>query len=124
MNGQVCQYRTNVHLLGVVSLFVAGQFCPQPTAESSQEQFGQEAAHFLKNSRVTFMYTLDKNSFGASIIGIGFKQSIGAYVNLRLLNFSSNSKILLKALPMENRAKYVKDLDLRHDVLPVQNLIS
>ena len=56
------------------------------------------------------------------VYGINVKQSIGASVNLSLHNFASNSKILLEAMPIEDRAKYLKDLDLRHDELLVQSL--
>lgn len=58
-----------------------------------------------------------------AIYGMKVRQSIGASVNLSLHNFSSNGKILLEAMPIEDRAKYLKDLDLRHDALLVQNLI-
>jgi len=47
-----------------------------------------------------------------------------ASVNLSLHNFASNSKIVLEAIPIEDRSKDLKDLDLRHDVLPVQNLAA
>ena len=39
---------------------------------------------------------------------------------LRLHKFASNSKAVLDALPAEDRAKDLKDLDLCLDVLPVQ----
>lgn len=52
------------------------------------------------------------------VYGINVKQSIGASVNLSLHNFASNSKILLEAMPIEDRAKY-----LRHDALLVESLI-
>lgn len=47
-----------------------------------------------------------------------------ASVNLSLPNFASNSKIVVEAMPIEDRSKDLKDLDLRHDVLPVQNLAA
>ena len=40
-------------------------------------------------------------------------------INLRLNKFASNSKTVLEALPVKDRFKDLKDLDLRHDVLPV-----
>jgi len=36
-------------LFQAVCLFVRHQFWPQLTAESGQDQFGQESANFLKN---------------------------------------------------------------------------
>ena len=45
------------------------------------------------------------------------------YIRQFLHNFASNSnKNLLEAMPIEDRSKDLKDLNLRHDVLPVQNL--
>ena len=53
------------------------------------------------------MYTLDYKSFGTSEDGIDgsrVRQSVGASVNLSLHNFASNNKILLEAVPFEDRA--------------------
>ena len=47
-----------------------------------------------------------------------------AAVNLRLHKFASNSKTVLEAMPAEDRSKDLKDLDLRHDVLPVQRSLG
>ena len=46
-------------------------------------------------------------------------QAMCATVNVRLHKFASNSKTVLEALPVEDRSKDLKDLDLRHDILPV-----
>ncbi|KAK3734020.1 hypothetical protein QZH41_005902 [Actinostola sp. cb2023] len=44
--------------------------------------------------------------------------------NLRLHKFASNSNEVLEALPADDRAKDLKDLDLRHDALPVQRSLG
>ena len=44
--------------------------------------------------------------------------------NLRLHKFASNKKEVLEALPPEDRAKDLKDLDLRHDSMPVQRSLG
>ena len=49
LNGEICEYCTNVQLLGADWVFVCRQFWPQSTAESGQENFGQEPANFQKN---------------------------------------------------------------------------
>ena len=38
-------------------------------------------------------------------------------VNFNLVNFTSDSKMLLEAMPIEDRLKDLNDLDLRQDVL-------
>ena len=47
-----------------------------------------------------------------------------AAVNLRLHKFASNSKDVLEAMPVEDCSKDLKDLDLRHDVLPDQRSLG
>ena len=47
-----------------------------------------------------------------------------ATANLRLHKVVSNSVTVMEALPAEDRAKSVKDLDLRRDVLPTQRSLG
>ena len=42
-----------------------------------------------------------------------------ASAKLRLHKFGSNHKDVVEALPKDDRAKDLKDLDLRHDPLPI-----
>jgi len=48
LNGKIYEYRMNVHLFGAVSSPGVANFGLRSTAESGQEQFGQEAANFLQ----------------------------------------------------------------------------
>ena len=43
---------------------------------------------------------------------------------LRLHKFASNLKDVLEALPKDDQAKDLKDLDLRHDTLPFQRSLG
>lgn len=43
-----------------------------------------------------------------------------ASAKLRLHNFVSNRRVVLEAVPANDRAKDLKDLDPRYDVLPIQ----
>jgi hypothetical protein len=47
-----------------------------------------------------------------------------ASANLRLHKFASNRREVLEALPANDRAKDLKDIDLRHDVLPIQRSLG
>ena len=42
----------------------------------------------------------------------------------RLHKFASNLKDVLEALPKDDQAKDLKDLDLRHDTLPFQRSLG
>ena len=47
-----------------------------------------------------------------------------ASANLCLHKVSSNRREVLESLPVDDRAKHVKDIDLRHNVLPVQRSLG
>ena len=48
LNGQICEYRMNVHLFGAVSSPGVANFGLRATAETGRGQFGQAAADFLQ----------------------------------------------------------------------------
>ena len=114
----------NVHLFGAVSSPGVTNFGLRMTAETGQEQFGNAAADFLHND---FYVDDGLKSFAtpdSAISVIKSTQAMCAAVNLRLHKFASNSKAVLEALPAEDRSKDLKDLDLRHDTLPVQRSLG
>ena len=51
-------------------------------------------------------------------------QAMLATANLRLDEVVSNSVAVMEAIPAEDRAKSIKDLDLRHDVLLAQRSLG
>ena len=51
-------------------------------------------------------------------------QAICASAKLRLHKFASNCKEVLETLHPEDRTKDLKDLDLRHDALPIQRSLG
>ena len=51
-------------------------------------------------------------------------QALCASAKLRLHKFASNRRDVLEALPKDDRARDLKDLDLRHDPLPVQRSLG
>ena len=111
----------NDHLFGAVSSPGVGL---KMTAESGGQQFGPEAADFLRDD----FYVDDRlKSFDTpenAIKVIKKTQAMCATVNVRLHKFSSNSKTVLEALPVEDRSKDLRYLDLRHEVLPVLRLLG
>lgn len=124
LESQIVEYSMNVHLFGAVSSPGVANFGLRATAEAGREQFGNEAADFLKND---FYVDDGLKSFATpakAICVIKNTQAMCAAVNLRLHKFASNSETVLEALPAEDRSKDLKDLDLRHDVLPVQRSLG
>ena len=83
-------------------------------------QFGKAAADFLQQD---FYVDDGLKSFATpkdAIDVINKTKIMCSAAFLRVHKFASNSKAVLDALPAEDRAKDLKDLDLCLDVLPVQ----
>ena len=90
-------------------------YCLHKTAEDSRAQFGDKAADFLRRNfyvddGLTYVPTVPE-----AIKLIEDSQALCTSAKLRLHKFDSNRKDVLEALPKDDRAKDLKDLDLRHD---------
>lgn len=114
-NGQIIKYGINVHLFGAISSLGVANFGLRMTAEAGREEFGQEVADFLQNEFYVDDGPLPCWKMPSALSGI-----LKPCTQLSTYVYSSNSKTVLEALPMEDRSKDSKDLDLSHDVLPVQ----
>jgi len=112
LNGQICEYRMNLHLFGAVSSPAVANFGLRATAEAGREQFGQTTADSLQND---FYVDDGLRSFATpdnAIDVIRNTKAMCATANLCLHKFASNSKVVLETLPVEDRAKNLKDLNL------------
>ena len=115
----IVECRMNVHLFGATSSPGVANFSLRKTADVGQNKFGSEAADFLENDfYVDDGFTsLPTNEEAIDLIQA--TQAMCASANLRLHKFASNRCEVLEVLPVNDRAKDLKDLDLRHDILPV-----
>ncbi|KAK3728019.1 hypothetical protein QZH41_000113 [Actinostola sp. cb2023] len=118
------EYRMTVHLFGAGSSPGCSNFALKTTADDNQEQFGSEAAEFVRND----FYVDD----GLKSVA-GVKEAIGLIENTKALcteggfnlhKFVSNSKEVIEAVPKEQRAKGIKDLDLTKDHLPIERALG
>ena len=114
----------NVHLFGAVSSPAVANFSLHKTAESGRAEFGDEAANFIRRNFYVDDGLTSVPSVQEAVTLIQSSQAICASAKLRLHKFASNCKEVLEALPPEDRAKDLKDLDLRHDALPIQRSLG
>lgn len=119
LDGQIIEYRMNVYLFWAVSSPGVANFGLRITAEAGRQQFGPEAANILRNDFYVDDGLKSFDTHENAIKIIKKTQVMCATVNVRLHKFASNSKTVLEALPVEDRPKDLKNLDLRHNVLPV-----
>ena len=124
MTKPIVTYRMNVHLFGAASSPGCANFGLHQTAQEGVSEFGEDIANFLRND-----FYVDDGLKSVKIKEdatrlITKSEAICARAGLRLHKFASNSVEVLEAVPVDDCAKEIKDLDLRHDTLPIQRSLG
>ena len=115
----IIEYRMNVHLFGNGPSPAVATYGLRRTAID-----GEEAKKFIcRNFYVDDGLTSLSSTQGATDL-VKSAQATLATANLRLHKVVSNSVEVMEAFPAEDRAKDVRDLDLRHDSLPAQRSLG
>ncbi|XP_031563973.1 uncharacterized protein LOC116299455 [Actinia tenebrosa] len=124
LDGHIVEYRMKVHLFGVVSSPGVANYCLQETARAGRQEFGDEATEFLLQD---FYVDDGLKSVPTVEDAISLIKKVKAMCDakkLRLHKFTNNSKAVLEAIHIDDRAKDLKDLDLRYDTLPIQRSLG
>ena len=124
LDGAISEFRMNVHLFGAVSSPAVANYSLHKTAETGRAEFGDKAADFLCRNFYVDDGLTSVLAISEAIELIEDSQALCASAKLQLHKFASNRKDVLEALPKDDRAKDLKDLDLRHDALPVQRSLG
>ena len=121
---QMVEYRMVVHLFGATSSPSCANFALRKCAEDNKQLFNQKVFD-------TNMHSFYVDDCLASIASED--EAITLYQDLvklcakggfHLTKWLSNSRRVMAAIPEEERAKDVKDLDLDHDILPVERALG
>lgn len=99
-------------------------FCLHQTAETHRQEFGNITSDFLLRDFYVDDGVKSVPTAGRALQLIKDSQAICTRYNSRLHKFASNCKEVLEALPVDDRAKDLKDLDLRQDTMPVQRSLG
>ena len=121
---EVVEYRMLVHLFGNVSSPAIATYGMRRTAEDGEEEFGSAAKEFIYNDFYVDDGLTSRPTDQETIELLKNTQAILASARLRLHKAVSNSVSVMEALPVEDRGKNVRDLDLHHDSLPTQRSLG
>ena len=124
LDGAISEFRMNVHLFGAVSSPAVANYSLHKTAETGSAEFGDKAADFLCRNFYVDDGLTSVPTISEAIELIEDSQALCASAELRLHKFASNRKDVLEALPKDDRPRDLKDLDLRHDALPIQRSLG
>ena len=123
-DGDIVEYRMNVHLFGNTSSPAVATFCLRKTARETEAQFGSDAREFIEKD----FYVDDglKSLPGPeeSIDLLKRTQSMLATANLRLHKIASSDPKVTEAFPSSDCATDRRNLDLNENTKHVQRSLG
>ena len=114
-------YRMTVHLFGATSSPACSSYGLKKTADDYEKEFGPDVANFI---RYDFYVDDGLKSLPTEEQAIQKSKQMCSRGGLKLHKFISNSKNVIESIPLEDRAKCLKDLDLRHNVLLLERALG
>ena len=118
------EYQTTVHLFGAVSSSSCANFAMRRDAEDHQHEFSPEVVFtVLKNFYVDDCLKSLPSSHEA-IKHVCDLRNLMNKGGFNLTKWVSNDRLVLESIPVEDRAKGTKELDLTCDVLPVERALG
>ena len=121
---QVIEYRMNVHLFGNGPSPAVATFGLRKTAVEGEEKYGEEVKDFVHRNFYVDDGLASFPTAEEAIKLVTSAQNALASSNLRLHKVVSNSVNVMETLSTEDRAKGLRDLDLRRDTLPAQRSLG
>ena len=118
------EYRMKVHIFGAASSPGCANFAFKQAAGDGEAEFGSETAEFVRRDFYVDDGLKSMKNPEEAIALIENSQKLCTKAGLRLHKFVSNSKEVIEAIPSEDRAKGLQDLDLNHDSLPAERTLG
>lgn len=123
-NKEVIDYRMKVHLFGAGSSPGCANFGLKRAADDGEEKFGPEAANFIRRDFYVDDGLKSVPSVLEAVALIKSSQAVCASAGLKLHRIMSNRREVLESVPEDERAKGLKDLDLKVDPLPIERVLG
>ena len=120
----IIEYQMTVHLFGNGPSPAVATYGLRKTALDGEEKFGKDTRAFIHKNFYVDDGLGSRPTPGEAIALIKAAQETLATANIRLHKVTSNSVEVMEALPPDDRAKDVRDLDLRKEILPSQRSLG
>lgn len=124
LNAAPTEYRMRVHLFGAASSPGCANFGFKQAANDGEKEFGAKAAYFVRSNVYVDDGLKSLSTISATTSLIQNSQAMCAKAAIRLHKFVSNTKEVLEAIPPEDRATGLQDLDLKFDQLPIERTLG
>ena len=113
-----------VHLFGAASSPGCANYAFKKAADDCEPQFGAKAAKFIRQDFYVDDGLKSMSEPSAAVTLIKNSKMLCEKAGLRLHKFVSNSKEVIQAIPSNDQAKGLQDLDLKRDPLPVEQTLG
>ena len=121
---RIMEYRMTVHLFGNAPSPAIATFGLRRTADDGEERFSKATRDFIHRNFYVDDGLTSRPTPEEAIALIKSTQAALSTANIRLHKVITNNPKLMEALPVDDRANDVCDLDLRNDVLLVQHSLG
>ncbi|XP_068707887.1 uncharacterized protein [Montipora foliosa] len=121
---EVAEYRMKAHLFGASSSQGWTHFGLRRAADDGEEEFGADAATFIRKNFYVDDGLKSVPTVSEAIHLIKASQGTCEKACLRLYKIVSNKKEVLEAIPAEDHAKGIKELNLAVDPLPIESALG
>ena len=121
---EVQEYRMNVHIFGNGPSPAVATFGLRKTALHGEQEFGTDVKDFVCRDFYVDDGLTSKHTEEEAIDLVKRAQAALATANLRLHKVASNSVAVVEAFDAEDRAKSVRELEIRQDALPSQRSLG
>lgn len=118
----IIEYRMKVHVFGNRPSPSVAIYGLRKTAEASVKEYGKDKEHFVTRNLYVNNGLISLQTEFEAIALLQKTQNMLAESNLFLHKIASNSSKVMEALPANDLAKDIKNLDLDTDPLPVQEV--
>ena len=119
-SNEVVEYRMEVHLFGASNSPGCANFGLRRAADDGEEEFGA----FIRRDFYIGNGLKSVSTVPETIQLIKASQAICDKAGLRLHKIVSNEKEVLEAIPVDDHAKRIKELNLAVDPLPIERALG
>ena len=118
------EYRMTVHLFGTVSSPSCANFAKRRNAEDHKHGFSPDVTNTILRNFYVDDCLKSLSSSSAAFKHVADLRKLIVIGGFNLTKWASNDRKVLESIPLDERAKEVKELDLECDMLPTERALG
>ncbi|XP_068200638.1 uncharacterized protein [Palaemon carinicauda] len=124
LESELTEYRMGVHIFGAVSSPSIANYALRAAADHARDKYGPDVEHTIKTNFYVDDYLKSVPSEEQALRLVKDVTAALKERGFRLTKFVSNSRLVLKSIPQEDRSKDLQTCDLDYDELHVERALG